>query len=59
MPAKMIRNADGVTVFLTSCDVCGKLAHWGFAQKWACFEHRQLVEAEWVAQAMNQTAGER
>lgn len=59
MPGKMTTNADGVTVLVTSCEVCGSAAHWGFGGKWACWDHRQQIEAEWIAEAMAQTVSER
>lgn len=59
MPGKMTQNADGITVLITSCEVCGKEAHWGFGGLWACAEHRAEVEAQWVTEAMNRSASER
>lgn len=59
MPGKMTPNADGVTVLITSCEVCGRVAHWGFGNAWSCNDHRAEIEARWVAESMNRSASER
>ena len=35
---------------MCTCDVCGRMAHYGFAQLWACPKHRAEVELMWVQQ---------
>lgn len=34
---------------IATCDVCGRMAHWGYGSRWACAEHRAEVESKWVA----------
>jgi hypothetical protein len=52
MPGRIVKNKDGVAVLETSCEVCAAPACWGFGGLWACAEHRQQVEAQWVADGM-------
>lgn len=47
-------------VLVATCDKCGKPANYGFGGSWACAEHRQQIEAQWVADGMRKSAeGER
>ena len=33
---------------IATCDVCGRMAHWGFGKFWGCAEHLKQVEEMWV-----------
>jgi len=35
---------------IASCDICGAMAHLGFAKLWACFAHKGEVEQRWIAE---------
>ena len=44
MPA-VLRHGKVIATY----DVCGRMAHHGFAKLWACGEHLKQVEAQWQA----------
>lgn len=35
---------------IATCDVCQKMAHFGYGKMWACSTHRAEVEAMWIAE---------
>ena len=45
MTGKMTKNADGVVVLIHECEICGKVAPFGFNNFWACRDHRREVES--------------
>lgn len=56
MPEQWRKRKSGALVLIATCELCGKVAHWGFGGMWACAEHRQQVEARWVADGMGRSA---
>jgi hypothetical protein len=34
---------------IATCEICGRMAHWGFGPMWACSAHFEVVEAQWIA----------
>lgn len=49
MTAVLRKISSGARVLVTTCETCGKPANFGFGGLWACAEHRQQIEAQWVA----------
>lgn len=47
MPEKLRKRTSGAVVLIATCEICGKMAHHGFAKLWACAEHLEQVERMW------------
>ena len=56
MTAVLRKINTGARVLVAACEACGKPANFGFGGLWACAEHRQQIEAQWVADGMRKSA---
>ena len=54
----VLRKLPGTNtrVLIATCETCGATANYGFGGLWACAEHRQQIEAQWVADGMRKSA---
>lgn len=54
MPEQQRKRTNGAVVLITTCEVCGKMAHNGFGPYWACAKHLTDVSKLWESKGSPQ-----